>query len=61
MMDEIGEEEFNEVKDWCKDIATQVILEFLMRFYKYYNPDIVDLSGAQFTLKKSVWVYSNSM
>jgi len=29
MMDEIGEEEFNEVKDWCKDIATQVILEIL--------------------------------
>ena len=29
MMNEIGEEEFNEVKDWCKDIATQVILEIL--------------------------------
>ena len=26
MIDEIGEEEYNEVKDWCKDIATQVIL-----------------------------------
>lgn len=35
MIDEIGEEEYNEVKDWCKDIATQVIFCKIPTRYLY--------------------------